>query len=348
MQINLIDDFHEFDKLKTTWEAVYSADPQANIFVSWAWLRGFFEMTHYYWFILALRPNSESPYVAFFPLTLENYRFKLLRVLRLGGTPVADYTGFVCLPEYEEQALAAFSVYVQQWSAWDRFHLRDVLDQRLETFLESLCRKKFSVQQAECTCCPYIPLPDTWDQYLQDFFSKNARSKLKRRIKHLESLDGFRVTDIQADNLDSQIETLLTLWQMRWGLNCGGYQTIFRRCFENDSLWLRVLWQETTPMAALAAVVDWSQKTFSACMTGFDDKFAKFAPGRVIFAHSIKYAIKNGFQIYDLLRGDHTYKFSFGATERFNSSTLIARKGLRSGVANTAANLVKRLQTAEE
>jgi len=337
MQIDCIDNIHQFDKVKKTWEAVYSVDPYAHVFVSWAWLRGWFEVTPHRWSVLAIRPDNTSPYVAFFPLymhTFRKYKIDWLRELHMGGKPSADYTGLVCLPGYEEKAIASLAVYVQQQLKWDRFYMRDVLDPRLDLFLKDFFPEKFNVQQANRISCPYIPLPNNWEQYLQEFLSSKTRRNLRYYSRKIEGLDEFRVTHVQLDNLDSQIEALLTLWQARWGPKFAGYHALLRHCFENHCLWLIVLWHGTTPIAAGAAFVDQQKKTFSFYIMGVNYKFAKLSPGKVILGYSIRYAIENGFQIYDFLRGDEDYKFSFGATERFTTSTLITRKSLRNIIAN--------------
>jgi len=105
--------------------------------VSWAWLRGWFEVTPHAWRVLAARPAPKAPYVAFFPVSVRparRYGVEGSRELYMGGNPGADYTGFVCLPEYEERAVSAFAAFVQRQMKWDRFHLKDVLDPRLDFF----------------------------------------------------------------------------------------------------------------------------------------------------------------------------------------------------------------------
>lgn len=347
MQITRVDDLHQFDNLKMAWDAVYSADPHAHIFVSWAWLRSFFEVTPYHWFILGIRPDNGSLYVAFFPLAIQEHKFIMARVLRMGGAPMADYTGFVCLPEYEEQAIATFADYVQQQLGWDSFHMKDVLDPRLDLFLKSFSQKEFSVQHVAQISCPYIPLPHSWEQYLQEFLSSSTRKDLRKKTRRMESLNEFHVTHAQLDNLDSQIETLLVLWQARWGHNPDSNRVLLRRCFEKNCLWLTVLWQAATPITALAAFVDRGKKTFSIYINVFNDKFAKLSPGRVLCGYTIRYAIENGFKVYDFLRGDEAYKFSFASIERFNSHILVRRKTLRSRMATTAINLAKRLEAGK-
>ena len=60
MPISIIEDIHEYDKLKPDWDAAHLVDPHAHIFVSWAWLRGWFESASDRWLVLALRPDESS------------------------------------------------------------------------------------------------------------------------------------------------------------------------------------------------------------------------------------------------------------------------------------------------
>ncbi len=343
MQVSQINDINQFDKLKSTWDSVYIADPHAEIFLSWAWLRGWFETTPNAWLVLAVQSDNSSSYVAFFALAksvIQKYGFSLLQRLLMGGYPIADYTGFVCLPEHEEQAIKALADYIQQHLQWDIFQISEVLDPRFDLFLQQFPVSKFNVQQIGSMSCPYLPLPSSWEQYLQDFLSSKTRKNLKYCLQRLEKMDEIRLTHVGADNLEEQINTLLELWHSRWRLPghfVKGYHSIFRRCFENNNLWLSVLWHSETPIAALAALVDHHKRTFSFCITGYNDEFAKLSPGRFILGYSIRYAIENKFQIYDFLRGDEEYKFSLGAKERFNTHTLISRKSLRMSVLNRIA-----------
>lgn len=89
MEITIIDELKQFEELKTAWDAVYSSDEHAQIFLSWAWLRGWFEVTPNPWFVLGVRLDNSSPYVGFFPLSIgrvQKYGLNLLRELRMGGS----------------------------------------------------------------------------------------------------------------------------------------------------------------------------------------------------------------------------------------------------------------------
>lgn len=346
MQVSLVTDIEQFDQLKNDWEDVYSVDPHAHIFVSWMWLRSWFEMTPYRWFVLVVRPDGTSPYVAFFPLMMRGlriYKFSPIRVLHMGGRPFSYYTGFVCLPEYEEEALAAFARYIQQQLGWDRFQIEDVLDPRLELFLDWFNDQKYDVRQFYSMPSLYIPLPGTWDSYLQDYLSSKTRKNLRRSIRNIENHSNLCITQAQEDTVESDIEVLLTLWQRRWGPKpmARWHRAILHRFFENNALWLRVLWDGPTPVAARAGIIDPQKRTFYAYFICHNAEYAKLSPGKTLVGHSIRYAIENGFQAYDFLVGADDHKLSFGAKQRSTRSSVIRRKGPRSTIANAVVNLTR-------
>jgi len=332
MEISRINDIIEYEKLRPSWDAIYALDPYATVFVSWEWLRSFFAVTSN-WLVLTLRPANHSPYVAFLPLRMkriQKYGFNISHALHMGATPLADYAGFVCLPEYEGEAMWAFAEYVQEELSWYKFHLTDIMDQRLDSFLKYFSPKKFNIQQANGVSCPIVALPNTWDAYLEESVKPSTRQRLRRNWRMIENLDGFSETLTRVDNVDSQIETLLTLWQSRWGLKTEHtltrYRHILRRCFEEKCLWLSVLSCAEGPIAALAAFVDERKKTFSFYIGGFNEKFRKMGPGKVIIGYSIRCAIENGFHYYDFLRGGEEYKSSWGGIERFTTTAIVSRQ----------------------
>lgn len=358
MIVTQIDKIHQFDELKTAWEKVYSADPHAHIFVSWMWLRNWIKTTSYSWFILAVQPNSTSPYVAFLPLMMPTrgiYKFRPVRVLYMGGRPFAGYTGMICLPEYEEAVLAALGQYIQEQLGWDRFQLENILDPRIDGFLKKhFSYRKFNVQliqRYKRDSCVFIPsLPETWEQYIQDFIGARTRRNMRRSFKEVKA-QNLHISQIQNSTMERDIEALLTLWQRRWGSTAQirwraqWYRDIMRYYFENNYLWLGVLWDGTTPISALSGIIDRQKGVFYASLTGSSiDKYASLSPGKVVFWRSLQYAIENGFQTYDFMAGDEDYKFSFGATKRSLSHAIITPKNLRGIIANNGIKLARQVR----
>lgn len=349
MLVKIIDNIQQFDQVKSNWDEVYSADPDSTIFVSWGWLRGWIDTKSCDWSVLAFQPDSKTPYVAFMALGMQFKNEGAFRRLFSGGAghPGADNTGFVCLPEYADKAIPAFAGFVQKHIKWDMFDLRSVSDSRLDLFLKCFSRKSFYVQEDKNNSCPYIMLPDNWDKYLKEFIGSETRRTLKRYTKKIESNRDFRVTHAQEDTLETHIDALLWVWQERFGQKSevilNRYRAIYRRCFENDCLFLAIFWDTTIPVTGQAAFLDQKKKIITCVTTGFNDKYAGFRPGNVMMGYVIRYAIENGLRICDLGEGAEEYKFLYGAIERFNRNVRISPKTLLGNLKKRVPVKVKKL-----
>jgi CelD/BcsL family acetyltransferase involved in cellulose biosynthesis len=352
MLITRIEDLHHLDEMKGNWEAAYSADPHAHIFVSWMWLRGWLEVAPFPWLVLAARPTREAPYVAFLPLNMRIARigsFNLIRELRMGGKPLGGYTGFVCLPGYEEEAITAFAAHLQQQLNWDSFQMEHVLDARLDPFLQHFPKRSYHIQQIRCISSTYIPLPSSWQEYLRDYLGRETRKNLQKHLRRIERQTEFSITYAQEDNLEKQIEAAHVLNQSRWGQvtehKLHWQCRMFRHCFEYNSLWIGILWRGPRPIAAQVGLIDYLKSTFYCYFTGYDEEFAKLSPGTVMFAHTIQYATEHGLRTCDFLMGEDAYKMAFGARQRAQAITLtIERRNPRSAVANASLRAARKIR----
>jgi CelD/BcsL family acetyltransferase involved in cellulose biosynthesis len=352
MQVNQIDTLEQFDRLKTDWERVYAADPQAHFFVSWLWLQGWFKIAPFKWFVLAARPDAASPYVAFLPLNirlLRLHKFNLIRELRMGGKPLGGYTGFVCLPEYAQEAMSAFAAYLQKQFDWDCFQMEHVLDPRLDMFLEYFSPDRVNVQLISRIRSTCIPLPKTWEQYLQNCLGIKPRQNLKRHTRQIENNHNIQLVHAQEDRLPAQINAAQALNQLRWNSKpehiLNWERSMLQHCFEHNCLWLTTLWDNSTPIAFRAALFDEKKNTVFDFFTGYDSGYAKMSPGTVILGYNIRSAIENGSQKYDFLMGDDEYKFAFGANRQMDAITIkLTRKGTRGTLANGGLKLLRHLR----
>jgi CelD/BcsL family acetyltransferase involved in cellulose biosynthesis len=349
MQISVIDSIEQYEQLKSSWDEVYSSDPDSTIFASWGWIRGWLDTKSCDWSVLAARPDDTSPFVAFMPLGMRVNKEGTFQKLFLGGSghPGSDNTGFVCLPEYAEEAIPAFASFIQGNIKWDRLELRSVFDPRLDVFLKSFSQRSFYVEEEASNSCPHIMLPKSWDEYLKNFLSRNARKNLQSYTRKLEGLRDFHVTHARRDTLETHVEALLSLWQDRFGQKpavvLDRYRAIYRRCFESDCLLLTMLWDGKVPVAGKAAFIGRKRKAITAFTTGFNENYAAYRPGNVLTGYVIRYAIENGFRIYDFGEGAENHKFGFGATERFNRNVNITPNGFLSILKGKVPAKVKKI-----
>jgi len=356
MKVTVIDDISRFYELRKEWNAIYALDPDVTAFDSWAWLCGWLESTPRKWLVLGVQQDdpqpcvrenhmrevsthgaSEStPYVAFMAFSARTKESR--NILSMGGYPHADHTGFVCLPEYVREAIPAMAVFVREQLEWDTLQLLNVFDPRLDLFVKHLSSKRISIQETKGPSCPYIPLPESWDQYFNTMLGSSTRRGLRNDLNKIRRLEGFHVTEIQRGNAESHIETLLSLWQARWGLkDDDNYmdlrledvinikRSFLRSCFEDDRLWLNIVWDGETPIAAGAVFVDTVRKNFCILKIAANYQYAQYSPGNIWCLFAIQYAIEKGFRICDFGRGTEKYKFSLGSVERFNKNVMVVR-----------------------
>lgn len=330
MPIRCIDNFHELDNLQKNWNAVYSDDSHATIFVSWPWIRGWYEvMENKHWLVLAWQPYSETRYAAFLPLNITT-RGKIR--LAMGGNPLAGYAGFVCSREHQDEALEDFAGFIQKELKWEEFELQKMLDYRLENFLNYFSSKTHTIHVSEHGVCPYISLPGTWDEYTRTYLSRNFRKQYNNRQRAIERLDGYRICDVTQDNLEQQMDAFRWMWEMRWGEKSEETWKWFRStcnyCLKNDSLYLTIIWDGKVPVAGSHGYLDEDHRVFYYNMAAFNRNYKKFSPGILLIAHCIRYSIENGYKIYDFLGGTETYKSRFGAIERSRKKAIVVRKGM--------------------
>ncbi len=344
MQIDRINTLEQFVNIRTDWDRVYCTDRHAHIFMSWVWLQGWLRVSPFSWFILCARTSAQSPYVAFLPITERGphvLKFQPARLLTMGGQPLASYTGFICEPNWEKEALPEFARYLAKNLNWLRFHMAEVLDPRLQLFLNAFPSERFIVHTTRGMPALHVSLSDDWESYLSEKISKNTRKKLRRSLKEIQLLPGIRVTEIDASNAARDIDLQLTLWQKRWGPKplAGYIRQVLLHLHQHDQLRLSIFWDGENPIAASTALLDWPHKRMYGYIFGGNSQYTSLSPGKVTLGHEIQFAIAHGFEDYDFLLGNDPYKLSFGAQLRKTTNVKILPKGFSNNIANASIDL---------
>ncbi len=347
MRIDIIDGLQAFAELRPAWEAVYDADPEAQFFLSWTFLSGHFRSLSDSWFVLAARPDeNRSDYVAFFPLRIRTAERKdggFFNHVFMAGNYVADYTGLICRPEFEEQAIPALASCVRQLN-WTELHFENVMvsQRRFELFVQRFAKHDFELRELDRrkpdgidnSICPVATLGADWDAYLDNKLSASTRQKIRRLLRQLDESTDFRITHATAETIDRDIDILFRFWVERWGAGKGKrlarivktHRAALKTACAAGSLFMPVLWKEDRPLGVLASLMDERKKAVLFLIGARDETFNSPPPGVLLHAHSIRHAIANGYTTYDFLRGNEPYKYSFGAEERRIKSFCIRTK----------------------
>jgi CelD/BcsL family acetyltransferase involved in cellulose biosynthesis len=174
-----------------------------------------------------------------------------------------------------------------------------------------------TVETAEIAQAPYIPLPATWDDYLQRL-SANGRRNIRRSLKALtESSMGesrlIRVTDVAE--LEQAKSILMRLHQRRW--NDAGvfrmpayvqfHDALMRRLLSKGSLLLTWLRLGDEPVGAFYGM-EWAGKVYAYQLGRHTDVANRLRPGATLLALLIRQAIEAGHGEFDLLADDAPFK----------------------------------------
>lgn len=338
MRVDVITTREELNRLRKNWDDLYEKDPEAQFFLSWTFLSSYVRRYEDAWSILAARPGPPgSPYVALLPLRLRTRLNKKTgfchNEINMAGNYAADYAGIVCSPGYAQRAIPALARHLMKMN-WAKLHLENLRmsEKRRRLLLDNLVDKRLTAQKVarfnktdnvDNCVCPATELPGDWDSYLERKTSSNTRQKIRRFLRKLDGSDEFRITNADASTIDRDIGIILEMWRIKWAPRKGSLlpglirsnRILFKDAFESGTLFLPILWQRDKPLGGLAFLVDDVKKTMLFHLAGRDETANDIPSGLVLHAYCIRRAIEQGFRVYDFLRGNETYKYSYGVEE---------------------------------
>ncbi|ODT20219.1 MAG: hypothetical protein ABS35_20130 [Kaistia sp. SCN 65-12] len=353
MQVDVIDTFEDLEGLRTDWEAAYSADPGAHFFLSWTWIFNWLRRLSYPWVVLAVRSGPGS-HVAFLPLQIRaelDERTGFYNSLRMAGSYFAVYTGLLCRPEHEGNAVAALAGQVRQMN-WRSLQLEDfhVSPERRHLFLRHFHGTQFveqkivrgphvteSGEDIDHDLFVHVELPSDWEHYLTVRLGRLARRNARHYLRLIDENSEYGVTISDSHTVGQDLETLFRFWLGRWedrnpsyarGL-IGNCRAMLPGLFRDGRLLVLVLRKDGVPVGVHLNFVDRDKGTIHCFLAGRDPAVTKLPPGFALHMFTMRWAIANGFVSYDLGTGNYGYKAAFGSQTRLiegiSISTLSAR-----------------------
>lgn len=336
-----IDRFSTLEKLaplRERWLELYACDSHANFFLSWDFLCASLATQREPWVVLAAR-DGDGAYLAFLPLTCARFPRigpVLGRELSLAGSPRADYTGMLGAAGQEWRFVPALARAVEEL-AWDNFALSDYSDPRIAAIVDQLSPDRYRIERGDATPCPYVVLPPTFEEYVNGL-SRATRRTMRAKLRKIESLPGYRLHFAAPADAPAAIELLLRLNSCRWKKDLRKRRRIFgglfERCYASGNFTVAVLYDGETPMAAQGSFVDAQSRTLYGYMMGYDVRYAGYSPGAMLVALSLRYAIEQGYQRYELARGGEGYKTSLATHTGYTAQTRLTRRGVRVAAVN--------------
>lgn len=325
IHVQVVDDPEAFAALRGEWDSLLAASDEASVFQSWEWLATWWKHLagERRLSLLAVRRSGEL--VALAPWCVRPSRLLPARLEMLGtGTVGSDYLDVIIRRGHADAALDALADHVEGLGT--ALDLRQLgASSRAVELGVRLGARGFRTSARGSDVCPYLRLAGhDWNSLLQTLGPEH-RANVRRRIRKLEER-GASLREATCDASRREIlATLLRLHELRWSTR-GGSDAFGARgvsAFHEEAThlalergWLRLysLDLDGRPAAALYGLRYGGR--FSFYQSGFDPAHSRSSVGLVLLALSIRRAIQEGAEEFDLLHGDEGYKFLWAHATR--------------------------------
>jgi CelD/BcsL family acetyltransferase involved in cellulose biosynthesis len=247
------------------------------------------------------------------------------RQLLLLGSGNSDYLDILVRPGHE-------SVVLNQLAAWlvasrDDWDIAEFLQLRPGSPLLRLSLGgldcEFSEDVALQECCPVLPLPSAPQDHWA-FFQQPCFTKLNYYWRRAGRIGSVRIQSQDLGSLEESFDALVRFEEARWSQR--GLQSAldnpeiqrFHRvaCYNLCAAGLLRFYVLRLDDRIIAAFYGFhSQSRFFFYFGGFDAEFSNFSPGKLILAHAIERAVREGATVFDFLRGREAYKYEWGAQD---------------------------------
>ena len=252
----------------------------------------------------------------------------------LGGTEVTDYMGPVARPGSEDAFAKELFDALHQVESWTDADLRGLPEDSpwLERLRDAAEGAGLSVEVAEDTVAPFLPLPETVDEYLAGLPGK-LRHELKRKARRLrEETGGYELVRTTAGSFTEDLDRFVALHRSSEGPKGKfmepGMAIFFRRLGEEflPGGEFRLTFLKIDGQKVAGAIGFAYGGTIFLYNSAYDRGWSRLAPGMVLVGDLVMEAIAEGCRAFDMLKGDLQYKYRFGARPRA-VKRLVLRRG---------------------
>ncbi len=241
----------------------------------------------------------------------------------VGNTETFDYNDFMVRSGSEGDFFAALIAWMDQ-KDFKALELPSLIETSptLE-YLPDLARQRgYSVDISEEDVTPGLELPDSWDSYLAGLSKKN-RHELRRKLRRLESTEGWRWYCVQgAEEVSARLEDFMSLMRQsapdKAAYMTGEREAFFRRITQRtaelDLLRLYFLEMDGQDVAS-SLCFDYNGARY-LYNSGYNPDYAYYSVGLLLNALCLREAIEQGKTYFDFLRGPEPYKYHLGGLDR--------------------------------
>jgi CelD/BcsL family acetyltransferase involved in cellulose biosynthesis len=312
-----------FAALREEWNPLLRHSVSNTIFLTWEWQSTWWEhLGEGELYLLATRTDEGRP-IGIAPLYLTTSDDGLNELSIVGCRDVSDYLDLIAAHGHEEKVYSALLDWLEsdEAPAWD---LADLCNIPAASPTHSLLAKMaaargYQVQTEVEDICPIIPLPPTWDEYLNSLDGKQ-RHEIRRKIRKAERSGQVNWYIVNEEHdLAAEMETFIELHRKSHVEKDGFMDAQMKDFFHaaaqvlQEAGWLQLACMEINGEKAAAMLNFDYRDSILVYNSGYDpSEYAWLSPGIVLLAYCIQRAIELGRAKFDFMRGEEEYKFRFG------------------------------------
>lgn len=320
-----------FEVLHDEWNTLLQKSRTNTLFSSWEW--------HYHWWnayqpgdlwVITFRDqNNELIGIAPFYISNDEGRGRVVHFI--GGEDVTDYQDvlFSCQREDDLYSCLAHTL-AEHSSEYDVLDICNIPQDSPSRTKWPALLEHFgltpTVEQNEV--CPIIPLPETFDAYLDSVMDNKQGREVRRKLRKAEgynaelgSLSWYIVDD--THNIEAELKKFMTLMAashpekaafLQNQQHVRFFETVMPALRDKGWLQLNFLVIDGEPAAAYLNF-DYDNMILVYNSGLNPNKFSHLSPGIVLLSYNIQHAIQQKRRVFDFLRGNENYKYRMGAKD---------------------------------
>jgi len=323
-RVDRITETRAFAALEPEWNALLRASRATGPFLTWEWLHAWCRHLQGTSALGVMTVRAGAELVAVAPLRTGGGWPPRLEFLGTGPAG-ADYLDLVVGRGREAEAVDALAAALASEPA--ALCLDHVPEGSLSARLADRLRDHgWTSLTLPGGLCPVIPLDGhTWDSYLATLGPAH-RANVRRRVRALEEKLGARFSRVGTDaERREALAALQTFHQHRFEARGGStafhtsglhafHDEVTRCALEQGWLRMYVLRIDGAPAAVMYGL--YHERQFYFYQHGFDDRYERQSIGLVLMALTIRAALDEGAQTFDMLWGTEPYKWHWAREAR--------------------------------
>ena len=331
MEMVLIDTIEGWEKLEKDWGELLKNSIRPYPFLEYWYLRTWWEsLGGGEWqqdesSLRIVAGYQDGTLKAVAPLFLSKQAGKAPAYHFIGQTDVTDYLDFIASGGDLKNFLSGLLFFLlkrdqPEAASLDLANLQS--DSPSLPVLEELCvAMGFQYRSQVLQPAPSILLPSSWETFLENL-SKKQRHEVRRKERNVER--DFETDLVFVDgrqDIESELRDFVGM--MRNEQEKMEFLTPEREAFmialgknAHKHGLLGLTWLTLNGKKAAGYFNFLTQNRLWVYNTGWNPEFGKVSPGWVLLVKMIQWAIENGLEEVDLMRGDEEYKYRFGAQDR--------------------------------